>query len=206
MKRLAVFLSTLLVFSTMLSGCSIQRVHDSSETSKPAVTSASATTSAPLPTATPSPTPTRRPLKATPTPTPTHVPTATPPPTAAPIPTLPPLNEEDKEKYVLSRSITVRDLNGETFDLKAGQVIFAYSEEDMQIDQKSRFTDLSGREFLMDMTSGKYGTLYVDGIAAYDLLLSEDAMHSQQKEETSVTPWVQIHEVSESERYVMNID
>lgn len=123
-----------------------------------------------------------------------------------PIPTPVPLTPGGGDPYVLAQDIVVKDFDGKSYVLYAGQIICVYSDDWYDIDLESRFADLSGNEFYVDLAYGKYGTLYINAIADFDLLLSDEMLRSHNKNLISAVPWTQLHGISGDDQYVFNID
>ncbi len=159
----------------------------------------------------------------TPTPKPTRKPTATPTPisTIAPFQAMYSFGGSEAEKAFLLKDVTAKDMYGKPVDLKAGQVLWIYTDESTTIDEASLFFLPDGEELSeeypgmtvqasqglsFDMSENRYGVTCFSGFPEYELFGTWDNMSSDLKQVVEVEPWEHIPKISEDERYMMRVD
>lgn len=157
----------------------------------------------------------------TPTPKPSSTPTATPSPTIAPFQAMISFGEQDAEKAFLLKDVTAKDLYGNPVELKAGQIVWIYKYESTTIDEEIRFflpgaeevteespnmTMQASQELVFDMSENRYGMTCYSGFPEYELFGTWDNLSTNLKRVVEVEPREQIRNVSDDERYLMQID
>jgi len=223
-RNLAAMVALLLVLSMVFSSCALhaktnQKSSEPNEVREEVPTSVTSAKPTPTPTARPTatPTPTRKP-----TPTPTRNPTPTPTPTPMIDPSQAEISFEDQnaDKAFLLADVQVKDFDGDSVELKAGQVVWIYTPESTKIDKTSRFflpdteevteeypkmTVQASRELFFVMSENRYGMTCFSGYQEFELFGTWENLDSDLKRVVEVEPWENI-DLTSDERYLMRID
>lgn len=223
-RNIAAMLALLLVLSMAFSSCALQaktnqKSSETTEVSEEVPTSVTSVKPTPTPTPRPTatPTPTRKP-----TPTPTRNPTPTPTPTPTIDSSQAEISFEDQnaDKAFLLAAVQVKDFNGNSVELKAGQVVWIYTPESTTTDETSRFflpdteevteefpkmTVRASRELFFVMSKNRYGMSCFSGYQEFELFGTWENLDSDLKRVVEVEPWENI-DLTSDERYLMRID
>jgi len=218
-RNLAAMVALLLVLSMIFSSCALH-AKTNQKSSEPNEVSEEVPTSVTSAKPTPTPTPTARPT-ATPTPTRKPTPTPTPTPTIDPSQAEVSFEDQNADKAFLLADVQVKDFYGCSVELKAGQVVWIYTPESTTTDETSRFflpdteevmeeypkmTVQASRELFFDMSENRYEMTCFSGYQEFELFGTRENLDSDLKRVVEVEPWEHIQNVSEDERYMMNID